>query len=94
MILTVITIIFACGIAKVEKNRVVTLAENLLESLHQQIKVVSAYLQQDIHNNQYAGVLLPYKLRDKYNQWVTLLIMNQHACSWFVLTDGVLCVFL
>ncbi|MBQ4878813.1 integron integrase [Pseudoalteromonas luteoviolacea] len=48
------------------KNRVVTLAAHLIEPLHQQIKVVSAYLQIDIQNKQYAGVWLPHKLRDKY----------------------------
>ncbi|MBQ4838548.1 integron integrase [Pseudoalteromonas luteoviolacea] len=48
------------------KNRVVTLAAHLIEPLYQQIKVVSAYLQRDIQNKQYAGVWLPHKLRDKY----------------------------
>lgn len=48
------------------KHRVVTLSENLVEALIAQIKYVKCILQKDKLNANYAGVYLPYALRDKY----------------------------
>ena len=48
------------------KHRVVTLADELIPSLHQQIALVKQYLDADLQNPKYSGVYLPYRLRMKY----------------------------
>jgi integron integrase len=48
------------------KHRVVTLAEELLPSLRQQIMSVQQYLSADCHHPQYRGVWLPHRLRIKF----------------------------
>jgi integron integrase len=48
------------------KHRVVTLAEELLPSLRQQIMVVNQYLAADCHHPDYHGVWLPHRLRIKF----------------------------
>lgn len=49
------------------KNRVVTLAKELIPLLRSQILQVENYLQLDLKNPQYCGVWLPHRLRHKYN---------------------------
>ena len=51
---------------KGNKNRRVTLAAELIPSLHIQTHHVEQYFQADFHNPQYAGVWLPYALARKY----------------------------
>lgn len=48
------------------KHRVVTLAEELIPSLRQQITSVQQYLSADCHHADYQGVWLPHRLRIKY----------------------------
>jgi integron integrase len=48
------------------KHRVVTLAENLIPALRQQVSSVNQYLTADIENPDYCGVWLPNRLRLKY----------------------------
>lgn len=48
------------------KNRIVTLAAELKPALTRQIALVENYLAADLENPKYAGVYLPYRLRDKY----------------------------
>lgn len=48
------------------KNRVVTLAEDLIPSLRRQIAQVEQYLAAGIDNPLFAGVWLPHRLRIKY----------------------------
>jgi integrase len=48
------------------KNRRVTLAKELCESLKSQIALVKYYYQQDQCNRNYKGVWLPYGLARKY----------------------------
>lgn len=47
------------------KHRVVTLAEELIPSLRQQIVTVQQYLNADCHHPEYKGVWLPHRLRIK-----------------------------
>jgi integron integrase len=47
------------------KHRVVTLADNLIPALRQQISSVNQYLTADIENPNYCGVWLPHRLRLK-----------------------------
>jgi integron integrase len=47
------------------KHRVVTLAEELIPSLRQQIMLVTQYLNADSNNSDYQGVWLPHRLRIK-----------------------------
>ena len=49
------------------KHRVVTLANELTESLVTQIKKVEQLLEKDINNPVYAGVYLPHRLRHKFH---------------------------
>ena len=51
---------------KGNKNRVVTLAAELIPLLRNQIVQVDEYLQLDLHNEQYAGVWMPHALARKY----------------------------
>ena len=51
---------------KGNKHRVVTLAEELIPALRNQILQVEEYLQLDIKNEQYAGVWMPTALAKKY----------------------------
>lgn len=48
------------------KHRRVTLAKELVEPLKHQISVAQNYYQQDMKNEQYSGVWLPYSLNKKY----------------------------
>ena len=48
------------------KHRVVTLADELVPSLRQQIVVVKQYLEADLSHPEYSGVYLPHRLRLKY----------------------------
>ena len=48
------------------KNRVVTLAKELVPLLLTQIQQVRSHLQLDLQNPLFDGVWLPYRLRDKY----------------------------
>ena len=48
------------------KHRRVTLAKELVEPLKQQIAIAKLYYNQDITNEQYSGVWLPYALSRKY----------------------------
>ena len=48
------------------KNRIVTLAAELKPGLIRQIALVENYLAADLENPNYAGVYLPYRLREKY----------------------------
>ncbi|WNC68588.1 integron integrase [Thalassotalea nanhaiensis] len=48
------------------KNRRVTLAKELLEPLKQQVCFAKQFVVQDLKNNEYAGVWLPYALSKKY----------------------------
>lgn len=48
------------------KNRIVTLAAELKPGLTRQIALVENYLAADLENPKYAGVYLPYRLREKY----------------------------
>ncbi|MEP1382868.1 MAG: integron integrase [Paraglaciecola sp.] len=50
------------------KHRVVTLAEELIPPLQQQITVVKQYLEADLLNPEYSGVYLPHRLRHKFKQ--------------------------
>ncbi|TRX58110.1 integron integrase [Thalassomonas sp. M1454] len=52
--------------AKGGKNRRVTLAKELVTSLKQQINKATYYYQQDLKNNNYDGVWLPFALAKKY----------------------------
>ena len=47
------------------KHRVVTLADNLIPTLRQQISLVKHYLEADLHNPEFAGVWLPHRYRIK-----------------------------
>ncbi|MBJ2136789.1 integron integrase [Paraglaciecola chathamensis] len=47
------------------KHRVVTLADNLIPTLRQQISLVKHYLEADIQNPEFAGVWLPHRYRIK-----------------------------
>jgi integron integrase len=47
------------------KHRVVTLAEELIPKIRQQIVVVQQYLESDLENPKYSGVWLPHRLREK-----------------------------
>ena len=49
------------------KHRVVTLAPELIPSLNVQIAQVKYLLSCDVQNSEYAGVWLPYRLREKYS---------------------------
>lgn len=51
---------------KGNKNRIVTLATELIPLLRNQIAQVDEYLQLDSHNEQYAGVWMPHALAKKY----------------------------
>jgi len=51
---------------KGNKHRVVTLAQELIPSLRNQICQVQEYLQLDLSNQQYAGVWMPHRLSKKY----------------------------
>ncbi|PKG94518.1 integron integrase, partial [Paraglaciecola sp. MB-3u-78] len=48
------------------KHRVVTLADELIPSLRQQIVLVQQYLSADCHHSDFQGVWLPHRLRVKY----------------------------
>jgi len=48
------------------KHRRVTLAKELVNSLKQQINTAKLYYDQDINNQVYSGVYLPYSLSKKY----------------------------
>lgn len=48
------------------KHRTVTLANDLLLPLRNQIAIVASYLSVDLRNPDYDGVYLPYALREKY----------------------------
>lgn len=48
------------------KHRRVTLAKELVASLKQQINIAKLYYEQDINNQTYSGVYLPYALNKKY----------------------------
>ncbi|MCO7191394.1 MULTISPECIES: integron integrase [unclassified Pseudoalteromonas] len=50
------------------KNRVVTLAKELIPLLRSQFHQVENYLQLDLKNPQYPRVWLPHRLRHKYNR--------------------------
>jgi integron integrase len=52
--------------AKGGKHRVVTLAETLITSLHQQVECVKSLLKSDVENPEFSGVWLPHRLRIKY----------------------------
>ena len=47
------------------KHRVVTLADELIPSLRQQIVLIQQYLSADCHHSDYQGVWLPHRLRIK-----------------------------
>jgi len=51
---------------KGNKNRIVTLAEELIPMLRNQIIQVDEYLQLDLKNDAYAGVWMPHRLSKKY----------------------------
>lgn len=51
---------------KGNKHRVVTLAQELVPALRNQIIQVDEYLKLDLDNEQYAGVWLPHRLSKKY----------------------------
>ena len=65
------------------KHRVVTLADELIPALRQQITLVQQFLDADIVNPGYAGVYLPHRLRLKYQnasrslQWQYLFASRQ-----------------
>ena len=65
------------------KHRVVTLADELVPSLRQQIVVVKQYLDADLSNPEYSGVYLPHRLRLKFKkanrslQWQYLFVSRQ-----------------
>ncbi|TGE84041.1 integron integrase [Pseudoalteromonas sp. KS88] len=48
------------------KNRVVTLATELIPQIRTQIQLVDSYLQLDLNNPLFCGVYLPHLLRKKY----------------------------
>lgn len=48
------------------KHRVVTLADELLPLIRQQIAIVQRYLENDLINPHFSGVWLPHRLREKY----------------------------
>ena len=48
------------------KNRVVTLAVELIPQLRSQIQLVDSYLQLDLKNPLYSGAYMPHLLRKKY----------------------------
>lgn len=48
------------------KNRIVTLAPELFDSLKRQINHVEAILNRDMYHQHYVGVWMPHRLRDKY----------------------------
>ena len=52
--------------AKGGKHRRVTLAKELVEPLQQQIEMVRQYYTQDMKNEYYSGVYMPYALETKY----------------------------
>ena len=49
------------------KHRVVTLADELIPSLRQQIVLVQQYFAADCHHSDYQGVWLPHRLRIRYS---------------------------
>ena len=51
--------------AKGGKHRRVTLAKELVSSLKDKISVAHLYYQQDMQNNDYCGVYLPFSLAAK-----------------------------
>ena len=51
---------------KGNKHRRVTLAKELVEPLKEQIAKAHQFYQQDMGNNEYKGVWLPYALARKY----------------------------
>lgn len=48
------------------KHRIVTLAEELLPLLRQQLAIVQRYLVSDLANPHFSGVWLPHRIRQKY----------------------------
>lgn len=48
------------------KNRIVTLAIELIPQLRAQVQLVNSYLQLDLKNPLYSGVYMPHLLRKKY----------------------------
>ncbi|MFD2168301.1 integron integrase [Thalassotalea euphylliae] len=50
------------------KHRVVTLAEELIPALKVQIEQTRYYLSLDIENEDYSGVWMPHRLREKYGE--------------------------
>ena len=64
MILNQLKSLFDKG-GKGGKHRVVTLADNLIPTLRQQISLVKHYLEADLHNPEFAGVWLPHRYRIK-----------------------------
>ncbi len=48
------------------KNRVVTLAVELIPQLRSQIQLIDSYLQLDLKNPLYSGAYMPHLLRKKY----------------------------
>jgi integron integrase len=65
------------------KHRIVTLADELLPSVRQQIVVVKQYLDADLLNPEFSGVYLPHRLRLKFKkanrsfQWQYLFASRQ-----------------
>ncbi|RXJ72088.1 integrase [Veronia nyctiphanis] len=55
------------------KNRVVTLAAELLDGLHTQIRLVDEQLKRDLQNTDFSGVWMPHRLREKYQQQCKML---------------------
>lgn len=48
------------------KNRIVTLAPELFEPIRNQIEQVETMLSRDLNHQNYAGVWMPHRLREKY----------------------------
>jgi len=48
------------------KNRIVTLAIDLIPQLRTQIQMVNNYLERDLKNPHFSGVYMPYQLRKKF----------------------------
>ncbi|MDA9556501.1 integron integrase [Vibrio sp.] len=49
------------------KHRVVTLATELKSALHQQVNIVTQYLDVDLNNPEFDGVWMKHRLREKYS---------------------------
>jgi len=64
--LTLIITVFEFGMVKGGKNRVVTLAGELIPQIRTQIQLVDNYLQLDLNNSLFCGVYMPHLLRKKY----------------------------